>query len=355
MANMNIRKPKFYTDHVNFLMATGTEQNGNFDVVSGTDLISTFSAGSEPELFDMRPLNQCQFGTRATSTLRSDHVLINIDLGGSVFNCDFVAILNHNMDSSKSKFRVSSHSSTESNVQQADMVNAEEISGVTGIVNTANISQNVIRPTQDGSTIITFTPSSNRYWGIQFEGSEGAENTNAKIGTFADNFDLKIGCILIGESYTMPKSPDLSVRRIIQYDGVNVQTSRGGQRFANSSNLGRRFINARSKSPFATSTTASSVYGGRIIYNMSFSFIQSTDIMPTAYDSEVSASDTVVSDVWNRTKGNLLPFIFSSDSSDTGNNAEQSHIFARFAQDSLTMNQVAPDVFNINFNIEEEF
>ena len=39
MANMDIKTPKFFTDHINFLMATGTAQNGNFDVVSGSNLI----------------------------------------------------------------------------------------------------------------------------------------------------------------------------------------------------------------------------------------------------------------------------------------------------------------------------
>jgi len=68
--------------------------------------------------------------------------------------------------------------------------------------------------------------------------------------------------------------------------------------------------------------------------------------------SEVSASDTVVADVWNRTSGNLLPFIFTSDGSST---AESDYLFARFGQSNLDMTQVANDVFNISMRIEEEF
>ena len=74
--------------------------------------------------------------------------------------------------------------------------------------------------------------------------------------------------------------------------------------------------------------------------------------MPSDYKSEVSGSDTVVADVWNRTSGNLLPFIFTTDGSST---EESDYLFARFAQNNLDMTQVAPDVFNTSMKIEEEF
>ena len=77
--------------------------------------------------------------------------------------------------------------------------------------------------------------------------------------------------------------------------------------------------------------------------------------MPSAYDGEVAASDTVISDLWNRTKGNLIPFIFCGDSTDTGNDAERSYLFARFGQDSLNMTQVANSLWSMKFRIEEEF
>ena len=354
MANMDIKTPKFFTDHINFLMATGTAQNGNFDVVSGSDIINTFNAGSEAELFDMRPMNQVHFETSASATVRADHVLVNLDLGTNLFNCDFIALLNHNMKSAEAKVRVA-HSGTESNVQSADMGSATAIAGVSEVVNADNIGSNVVEPATDGSTIFTFNSSTNQYWGIQFEGTSSQGSVAATNGTFNSTYDLKIGCILIGESYTMPHAPDIRLTRTIVYDGVSIQTSRGGQKFGNASHLGRRFANARSKSPFATSTNAFGVYGGRINYDMSFSFIQSSDLMPTAYDAEVTGSDTVVSDVWNRTKGNLIPFVFCSDSADVGDDAEQSYLFARFKDNKLNMSQVADKLFSIKLNIEEEF
>jgi len=74
--------------------------------------------------------------------------------------------------------------------------------------------------------------------------------------------------------------------------------------------------------------------------------------MPSTYDIQTQADDTVVSDIWNYTHGSHIPFIFTQDGTSTD---ESDYLFARFAQDSLSMTQVAPDVFDVSMKIEEEF
>jgi len=350
MANLNIRTPRFYPCLANHRMATGSAQNGNFDLMSGANLISTFTQGSEPELFDLRPMNQCSWDTHSSTTLQDDHVLVNIDTGGG-FNVDFVAILNHNMATADAKFKVG-HSGTESNVNAADMSGDTDIASVTEVVNADTISGNVVTPGTDGSTIITFAANSDRYWGIQFEGITGQTNTASGDGKFDTANDLKIGCIIFGEFYDMPHAPDLSVKRSIMYDGVSVQESIGGQRYGNATHRGRRYVGQGNQTPFVQASQGYYVYGGRMSYDMSFSYLGSDVLMPSDYKSEVSGSDTVVADVWNRTSGNLLPFIFTSDGSST---AESDYLFARFGQNSLDMSQVALDTFNVSMKIEEEF
>jgi len=350
MANVNIRTPRFYPCLANHRMATGSAQNGNFDVMSGSNLINTFTQGSEAELFDLKPMNQCSWDTSSTSAKRADHVLVNMDTGGG-FNVDFVAILNHNMASADAKFRVGHHG-TESNINNDDLTGGTAISSPIEVVNADTISNNVITPATDGSTIITFTASSDRYWGIQFEGTTGELDPSAPDGDFDTAIDLKIGCVIFGEFYNAPHAPDLSVKRSIMYDGVSVQESTGGQRYGNATHRGRRRVGVGNQTPFVQSNANYYVYGGRMAYNMNFSYISSDDLMPSDYKSEVSGSDTVVADVWNRTSGNLLPFIFTSDGSST---AESDYLFARFGQSNLDMTQVANDVFNISMRIEEEF
>ena len=341
MANMSIKKIKFFTDYINFLMSTGTSQNNNFDIMSGSNLISSLNAGSEVELFDMKPLNQVHF---ETSSNRADHVLINIDLKDTLFTCDYIAILNHNMKSADSMVRVG-HNDTESTITAIDMGSATAIASVSEVVNADVISGGTVTPATDGSTVFTFTPSDDQYWGIQFEGTDSNQ--------FDSTYDLKIGCIMIGESFTLG-SPDLTVKRTIIYDGVNVQESFGGQRYGNATHLGRKTINARSKAPFLSGTTERTNYTGRMIYDFSFSYLDETKLMPAEYHKEDADQDTVVSDVWNRTKGNLIPMIISTDSTDTGDLAEQSMLFCRFGENSLEMSQVLHKTYSVNMKIEEE-
>jgi len=340
MANMNIGTPRFYADHINFLMSRGIGQDGNFDVITGSNLIGV-QTGSEAELFDMRPLNKVDFNTSAAT---SDHVLINIDTQSTSTKKSFVAILNHNMASADAKVLIKA-SNTESHIQAVDMGSATSMVNPAQVVNADAIGSSIVIPATDGSTIVRFDESALRYWGIQFEGNSS--------NTFSST-DLFVGCIMIGEYYEMPHAPDLAVTRMISYNRMNdLQESFGGQRFSNLKSYGRT-AGSTSKSPFTTASNGHDSQGGRLIYDMSFSFIDSTDLMPDEYDI-IADDDNFVDDVWNRTNGNHIPFIFSIDKDSEGDNAESEHIFGRFANNSLDMAQVAPNVYNIKLTVEEEF
>ena len=136
------------------------------------------------------------------------------------------------MKSSQAKVRVA-HSDTEGHVQAADMGSATACANLSEVVNADTISGNVVEPATDGSTIFTFDSSDDLYWGIQFEGTDGDSSVPAVDGSFGGSYDLKIGCLMIGETYTMPNAPDLSIKRTIVYDGVDVQQSIGGQKYGN--------------------------------------------------------------------------------------------------------------------------
>jgi len=329
-------------------MSRGKAQNGNFDIISGANLVSTFTQGSEAELFDMRPLNLCSWDTTVDSG--ADHVVINIDTGHTDLLHGFIAILNHNMKTADAKFRVYSEDDpNESNLQAENFTGGHAVAlteVVNGQPNADSDGTAIVTPSHDGSTIVTFTENNDRYWGIQFEGA----GSNTFSGTA-----LTVGCILFGEYYDMPHAPDLAVKRSIMYDNVNVQESLGGQRYSNATSFGRQ-VSATSKSPFSTTTSNMQVFGGRIAYDMNFSYLKSTDLMPDEYDTYNATDDSFVEDVWNKTNGSHLPFIFSIDKDSEGDNAESEHIFARFAHgNSLDMTQVALDTFNISLRLEEEF
>ena len=159
---------------------------------------------------------------------------------------------------------------------------------------------------------------------------------------------------MLGEYYDMPHSPDMDLTRSIVFDKVKMQESLGGQRYGTMTNHGRTG-SSTSKSPFTTSSSNRHLYGGRLIYDLNFSYLSSTDVMPDEYHIKDFDDDAVVEDIWNITNGSHLPFIFSVDKDSAGDNAESEHIFARFAQNSLDMNQVANEHYNVSMKIEEEF
>ena len=371
MANVNIRKPRFYVDLINFLK--NRDQFGGHTGIetSGSDQIDVVSGSSIDELYDMRPLNQVEFNTTGN---RTGHVNLWIDTKSSSWRVDFVAILNHNMIQADAKIRISSSdgSDTDGNgtidvsgkthvksVDHEDTASSTQANNQQTLVNQIgiqNISTNTAKPDStnswgSGHAIITFPQATDRYWGIQFEGSTNSAD-NGDGAYFDASENLKIGCILLGQFYDMPHSPDLSVKRSIDFDGVKVQESLGGQRFSTMTQHGRRNIETANRSPFTTHYNSFGAFGGRMSYDMKFSYLNSTDVMPNNYDTHGLDDDAVIEDVWNKTNGRHTPFIFTQD----GTSGDYSdYLFARFGQDSLNMTQVAPDVFDVSMKIEEEF
>ncbi len=342
MANMNISKSRFYTDLISYNIARGVAQNGNYDIIptdSGNDIVG-YNA-NEVELFDLRPLNQVTLSQSRTSDEQADDIIITLDLLGDS-NINYVAILNHNLDTCRGAIRISA-SDTKSHIQSAGFSSATAISCSSG-VNTGSIATNLITPAYDGSTITTFSESHLRYWGIQIEG-EGSNSGNFQAST-----NVSVGAIMIGRYFDMPTSPDMAVKRSIQYNKTRIQESLGGQRYASSSNFGRV-----AGSPFSKGSNEYAIHGGKLAYDMKFSYLQNTDMMPDEYGSVEYTDTSFVGNVWNITDGNNRPFIFSVDSSSTGTDSESEHIFARFDQDTLDMTQSAHNVFNVGLSLSEEF
>ena len=363
MANMNVQTPRFYIDYIGYLLSRGVAQNTNFDVTatggSGASAFRGLQTGTEAELFDGRPLNLCDFDTSGDT---DSQVLVTINLQSANPKQSFIAILNHNLNSADGKIRVfagdasNDHTAVDGgNADSGDVTWSDE--NVTEVVNADSIASGststVIKPATDGTTIFRFDEQDLRYWGIQFEGTNSETSIAATDGTWDSSTDFTVGQIMLGEYFDMPVSPDMSVKRSIVFDHVDVQESIGGQRYANMTSHGRTG-SSTSKSPFTTSSSNRHLYGGRIKYDMAFSYLNSTDLMPDEYDVK-EFDDAVVEDIWNMTNGPGLPFLFSCDKSSEGDNAESEHIFARFAQSGLDMNQVMHNIWSIKMRIEEEF
>ena len=357
MANQNIDVPRFYTDLVAYHRARGSAVG-----TIKSDISNTLPAlsGSADELFDLRPLNQVTFDTGSNT---SKHVLVNIGFTTASYKQNYIAILNHNLASSAGKIRIftgdedDDHTAIDgASADTADInwgsVTVSEAVNADARTAASNGKSMVIEPATDGTTIITFPEQDLRFWSIQFEGN--TTNTgNAIDGTWGST-DLRVGGIMIGEYFDMPHAPDINLTRSVDYDHVNVQESLGGQRYATSTSLGRT-ATATSKSPFQVGNYDQTKYGGRQVYNLNFSYLDATDVLPNEYNTYQHGNDSVISDVWNLVDGPTRPFIFSIDNTSAGANAESEHIFARFDQSSLSMVQNSVSTYNISLKISEEF
>jgi len=359
MANMNIGTPRFYTDQVNYYLSKGTAAT-EFTLNESVGIAA--QTGSAAELFDMNPLNQVTFDTTASSG--ANHVLVNLDMQ-SERPKSFIAVLNHNLFTARGKIRffagnaigdVDALDGTGNDVDWSAVTTTEAVNA-DSIITGGSDNSVVVEPAADGSTVFTFTETSQRFWGIQFEGAthtNGASNATNEV--WNATYDFRVANILIGEVYSMPHNPDMQVVRNIIMGGNDIVESYSGRRFSNMRWYGRQADSSTlSRSPFATSQYAHGLHSGRLRYDMDFSYLASTDVMPDEYGTIDNDDDNVISDIWENTLGSHIPFIFSIDKDADAATNESEHLFARFSQDSLKMTQVANQIWNLNMSIEEEF
>ena len=190
--------------------------------------------------------------------------------------------------------------------------------------------------------------------------------------------DLSIGAVSAGNIYDMPHSPDLNLKMAVEMDGVKNIQSKGGSTLSNASYTKPADWGDAGAWQLGG---ASNLRVGRRVWDLSFSYLSDTDVFPinasTSYQNYTSSggynigTDPVdintnedefftnilegsdfFSQVWNKTMGGHLPFIFQPDSSN--NNPDQFAI-ARFDMSSLTYEQVANNVYNVKLKIRESW
>lgn len=168
---------------------------------------------------------------------------------------------------------------------------------------------NVVEPTTDGDTIITFTEKTDqRYWAIE---------TIPADGNMSASTDLEVGCYMVGNHYDMPVAPNLSVKHGFLSEGVKERITPGGKsiKFAH-------YLSANDTTdaylPFRRQTYFRRMMG-REFFDMQWQGVPDTNIYPQDLQSPDN-SENFLSDVIRKIGINFLPFIFAtdSDSSDEG-------------------------------------
>lgn len=225
------------------------------------------------------------------------------------------------------------------------------------------------------------------YFRVSLSSNLGSGNSDTM---FLD--DVKIGAICYGRYYDMPHSPDLKLKLSYEYDGVKTMQTKNGSTLSNAMytkpadwgsqgawqlggnqnyRTGRRtwdlsfsYLSDAHVFPVNASTSYAATIGSETGYPEG-SIIQTTGAdtphdsaddsygftsnIVNAHNEETGKSD-FFSQVWNKTLGNALPFIFQPDNT---NNSTDQFCIAKFVDDTLQYEQVAHNVYNIKLKIEE--
>ena len=205
--------------------------------------------------------------------------------------------------------------------------------------------------------------------------------------------DIDCGAISFGDYYDMPHSPDLSLKLSLEYDGVKTIQTRGGATLSNATytkpadwgdNGCWQLVSSDGSDNYDFSKNYRS---GRRVWDLSFSYIDSRNIMPSnattnnlysashyssdalindfgytsddvqtsatnngAFRENILTSDDFFSQVWNKTIGGHLPFLFQSN----GNlNLADQFAICRFDMNTLQYDQIAFNTYNVKLKIRE--
>ena len=238
-------------------------------------------------------------------------------------------------------------------------------------------------PVADGD-LINFNSQTPEYNGFSIGiGNDATDvSTNRLLVTFANystNTPYKLGSVLYGTYYDMPNTPNLSLKMSREYGSTKESATINGSSVSNTmsskppkwGDLGAWELDGILGSGDQAKDVSRS---GRKIWGLKFSFMSDGDLwssnqMLNRYRTDISdgidnddlavalsfnynllTDDNFFSQVWHKTLGGTLPFIFQPDNSN--NNPDQFAI-CRFVDGSLKATQSAFNVYDISLSIEE--
>ena len=271
----------------------------------------------------------------------------------SPFELDFIAVLGHTLGSQTRMFRLASGGG-----------DVDSYKPHTELVNLSTDG----RTPYDGFSIIEFDGLVfNNFWFVIYD--------------YGSNYEANIGSIVVGSTYTMPSSPNLELTMTRDYGESKEFTTYNGSSMSNTmiskppswGSLGAWELSTGSGVNQALSRS------GRRSWDLKFSYMddgdlwgvnqmlstispntaqqnidivyESGDVTGNVFNDSILTDENFFSQVWHKTLGGTLPFIFNP--SGGGNNNPDMFAICRFKENSLKATQSAFNVYDISVSIEE--
>lgn len=359
MSYQNVSTPRFYVSILQFL--------NHFNALNGSFSSNHFFGKNELELVSLNPAKQGTFNV--PSGTGGDFAISYSYLNNSFSdimpkNKNFKMILGHNFSNVKVF--------TGKGSDYANIMIAEE-----PLVNYVDDSQ--LRVERNGFSIAKGN-----------DADDLIDNDSLKfiIRDYVVGNTYKLGSLLYGTYYDMPVSPNLSLKLSYKYGGIDELTAYNGATHTNQNwhkppswgdgGAWELYDNeSQTESWDGTVNLTDKVLSrsGRKSWDLSFSYISDSDIFgsnqslsdviftDTNYESEDIAGgdspyfkyslltdDNFFSQVWHKTLGGALPFVFQPDN--LNKNPDQFAI-CKFVDNSLKIDQTAFNVYDISLKIEE--
>ena len=381
MSYQNVGKPRFFIDNYQYLRAMGLDPESYIGDVTYPQHQKTIF--NNPTAFTLDPTLAKAF----VNENDTHYMKFHIPMGNQVQHMDFsgnmkwyTAVLNHDFGSKGINLQNS--------MFMGDIGSTAEFNDVDGNPTTImNLESGGL--CSDGTSIFYTddNPSSDVFVNEVLISSR--KYSGFQITPFdTDDYltEVNIGAISQGVMYTMPHSPDLKLKTTIDNAGYNSITTSGGASLTNINYTGvPNWVNKGSFiNPFGVGSYSENTYldgakrSGRRSWNLKFNYLSDNDIFSSNYmknnylelDGNTSdysdnddlntegnefeynmfTDDSFVAQVWNKTLGGALPFIFQPDSA---NNQPDQFFLAKFDQQSLVISQQAYKSYSISVNISE--
>ena len=392
MAYQNIgSSPRFFIDNYQYLRAMGLDPE---EYISKTEEFNNMGDSTlqtplnSPTAFTLSPSQSKTFSRTSggAETMRffipCSEMVSGMDFSGNMKW--YTALLNHNLGDCGGKIQ------NQMFMPYVDTLNNIGVEGtdLTPVLNRVSLNDDV---SLNGSTIfhtdlvpypynnpnddINLLTENYRYTGFRLFSPEDDIDMNFS--------DFKVGAISMGVMYTMPKSPELSLSMSIENDGYDTIDTIGGSTITNIRYTGAPTWSNGSfnyQSPFAVGDFSDNPHldgarrNGRKSWNLKFSYMSSSDIFSSNYmnnkyyensdnynssdidsinqqfEHTIFTDDSFIAQVWNKTCGGALSFIFQPDSE---NNNPDQFCIAKFDQDTLKVSQRAHNIYDISVKIVE--
>ena len=368
MAYQNVGTPRFFIDNYQYLRAIGLDpevymENEPYLQKDNSQHKTIFD---NPNSFTLDPTQSKAF---INTSDYKDYMKWYVPMGNQVQYMDFTgnmkwycAILNHNINAEIQL------------IDFRDIIEGE----IDGDDNFTNILNSETHTINQKGTSICYTenlPSETmQYTGFQLK------NLDTPIT------EVNIGAISMGVMYTMPNSADLDLTMAIENDGYKSITTSGGStltniRYTGAPNWtnGGQFINTFGVGDYSDNSYLDGAKRNfRKSWNLKFSYMSDKDLFASNYMSNtylesdgntsgysdnddlntegnefeynIFTDDSFIAQVWNKTLGGALPFIFQPDSN---NNQPDQFCLAQFDMDTLKVSQVAFQTYDISVKIVE--